>query len=97
MNTDFLLFDDFKTETKYGIQTLDVMVRFIKILNAKKCQSRLDSFKAWLCSQIKRGITEQENLKLMQGILNYIQSDLGTDERLEAMKYLFELDFLDEA
>jgi hypothetical protein len=66
MNTDFLLFDDFKTETKYGIQTLDFMVRFIKILNAKKCQSTLDSFKAWLCSQIKRGITEQEVVSILR-------------------------------
>lgn len=78
--------------TKYGIQTLQLMARLWYVFDGN--EKDYNKFKSWIVSQINRGITKEEELDLMQGILAYIQSEEATDERLQAMKYLFGLEFL---
>lgn len=80
--------------TKYGIQTLQLMDRFMRVFDGDTAD--YNRFKSWLVSQIMRGITKQEEFDLMQGLLAYIQSEEATHERLGAMRYLFGLEFLDE-
>lgn len=83
-------------ENKFEINSLDIMIRFMKITESKPSKSEVNfiRFKSWLVEKIKRGITPQEDINLMQGILNYIKSEPGTNERSAAMKYMFELQFL---
>lgn len=83
--------------TKYGIDKTKLMVRFIPVIEAtteKKIDKGLNKLKSFLVQQIKRGITPQENLALLE-IRNYIISDSGTNERMDAIEYLFNLKFID--
>ena len=81
---------------KHGIETLEVMVRFLSVLEAKasKGKSEINRFKSFLIKKLKRGLTQQEEIHLLEGIVKYLQSDAATDERAEAMIYLFNLNFL---
>lgn len=84
--------------TKYGIDKTRLMLRFIPVIHAtteKKIDKGLNKLKSFLVQQIKRGITPQENLALLEGIRNYIISDSGTNERMDAIDYLFNLKFID--
>ena len=87
---------ELEIKTKSGLDKLELMVRFISIIETKKSKVDNESnrTKSWLVQQLKRGLTPSEEVNLMQGILNYIQSDGETNERIEAMKYLFEAEFL---
>ena len=87
---------ELEIKTKSGLDKLELMVRFISIIETKKSKvdNEYNRFKSWLVLQLKRGFTPSEEANLMQGILNYIQSDGETNERIEAMKYLFEAEFL---
>lgn len=93
MNT---LFED-KT-TKHGLDKLSVICHFIPVIesNADSIEKRLNRLKSFIVSQIKRGTNPQEEMNLMQGILDYVKSDPGTNDRIKAMDYLFDLKFLND-
>lgn len=84
--------------TKHGLDKLSVMCHFIPVIesNGNSIQKELNRLKSFIVSQIKRGTNPQEELNLMQGILDYVKSDPGTNERTTAMDYLFDLKFLND-
>ena len=88
-----MLYSD-NPKTKDGIDKLELMVRFIGVLDANNLANEYDDFKSWLNSNLNRKMTNIEEINLAKGILRYIKSDEGTNERLEAMEYLFNTDFL---
>ncbi|MCA6445429.1 MAG: hypothetical protein IM600_18525 [Bacteroidetes bacterium] len=87
--------DEEKT-TKHGFDKLELMCRFIKVIEGEQCKEEYALFKLWIRSKLKRHLTAQEELNLAEGIYKYIKSDEGTNERLESMKYLFNTEFLSE-
>lgn len=89
---------DFNLNTKHGLNKLNLMIRFFQILNAKesKIEKELNRLKSWLVQQLKRGLKPHEELGILEGILKYIQSEPETNERMKAMNYLFEAEFLTE-
>jgi len=88
-----MLYSD-NPKTKDGIDKLELMVRFIGVLDANNLANEYDDFKSWLNSNLNRKMTNIEEINLAKGILRYIKSDEETNERLEAMEYLFNTDFL---
>jgi len=87
---------DFELKTKHGIDKLQLMCKFLPIIHGENCEEDFDEFKLWINEQIKRDMTDLEELNLMYGASDFIRSDPGTNERDIAMKYLFNADFLDE-
>lgn len=87
---------DEETTTKHGFNKLELMCRFIRVIEGEQCKEEYALFKLWLRSKLKRHLTNQEELNLAEGIYKYIKSDEGTNERLESMKYLFNTEFLVE-
>ncbi len=89
---------DIKYKTKHGLDTLELMARFLSIIEteAKTPEKEYNRFKSWLVEKLKRGIKPEEDINLAQGIINYIQSDPETNERAQAMKYLFNAEFLND-
>ncbi len=87
---------DMELKTKHGIDKLDVMIRFMKVLNdeKRKKHSSYDRFKSFLVQQLQRGLTAQEEVDMVEGMLKYVRSEPGSNERLDSMKYLFELEFI---
>ncbi len=93
------IYPDFPQKTKQGLDTLDVMLLFIPIIESRsfnKANKDIDKLKSWLVEKLKRGITPQENINLLQGLLEYVRSEPMTNEREKAMKYLFEAEFLED-
>lgn len=87
---------DLELKTKHGIDKLEIMVNLISVIEAKpsKCKQELNRFKSFLVEKLKRGLTPQEEIAFMEGMVKYIQSDEATNERLNSMNYLFNLEFL---
>lgn len=88
---------DKELKTKHGIDKLKIMLYFIQILeekSTKKIRKHSNRLKSFICQQLKRGITPQEEIGLWEGVCNYIKSEPQTKERATAMEYLFELKFL---
>lgn len=92
---DFMLCDNNET-SKYGIDKLDFMVRFIRVLEGEQTKEEYALFKLWLRSKLKRELTNKEEYNLAKCILDYIRSEESSNERLESMQYLFSLKFLIE-
>lgn len=93
-----LLSEMMEQTTKHGLDKLELMVRFISVIeaDASKGKKEFTRMKSWLVEKLKRGLTPQENIALAEGILKYLQSEPMTDERTEAMKYLFDANFLND-
>ena len=91
-------FDMNPTTTKYGVCKLKLMVHFMAVIETKlsKVKGNFTRFKSFIVSQIKRGITPEEEKNLLEGIHNYLKSDQATNERMAAMDYIFELKFLND-
>lgn len=87
---------DMELTTKHGIDKTMLMLKFMTIVEGKKGKSDYNRFKSWLVQQLKRGLTAQEGVALVEGILKYIQSEPATNERMDAMKYLFGAEFLND-
>lgn len=88
---------DTSMKTKHGIDKLNLMLFFMPVLDAgsgNQLNKAMDKLKSFLVEKLKRGITAEENISLLQGCLDYTKSDAGTPERFAAMNYLFELKFL---
>lgn len=85
-----------KKPTLHGFDKLELMCRFIRVIESEQCKEEYALFKLWLCSKLKRHLTNQEELNLAEGIYKYIKSDGGTNERLESINYLFNTEFLVE-
>lgn len=84
------------TTTQYGLDKLAVMLHFMPVLHSDgySIEKELNKLKSFIVSQIKRGTTPKEELNLMQGILDYVKSEPGSNERTTSMDYLFDLKFL---
>ena len=85
--------------TKHGIDKTLLMLNIMRVVESKsgkQCGSAFDKLKSFICEQIKRGLSAQEDLNLRQGICNYINTDPQTNERSKAMEYLFEAKFIVE-
>lgn len=92
----FMSSSDLELETKYGIDRLELMLKFISVLKAEKTDVQYHKFKEWIESKINRILTIKEDINLMQGILDYVKSEEGSNERFVSMKYLFNLEYLIE-
>ena len=80
-----------------GFDKLNVMLSFMPVLEAideKELDNGLVKLNSFIVELIKRELTPQEEIGLLQGCKNYVGSDCATNERIEAMNYLFELEFL---
>jgi tRNA C32,U32 (ribose-2'-O)-methylase TrmJ len=93
LNSNFEEMDD---KTASGIDKLELMLRFISILESEKGQTSIEfgKLKSWLYRQLKRKITSEEEVSLLTGIANYIYSAPATPERMNAMNYIFEAKFI---
>jgi hypothetical protein len=81
--------------TPHGIDGLTFCMKFMEMLDGNgNLHANYDRIKAFIVSQIKRGMTTQEDHDLAQGIVNYVRSTPETNERLEAMDYLFNIKFI---
>ncbi len=82
--------------TKHGIDKLDIMIKIMRIVTSKgrKISTNFDKFKSFLVQQLQRGLTPAEIRDLSKGLLDYINSEEGSNERFKAMEYLFNLEFL---
>jgi hypothetical protein len=90
---------DIETETKFGIDKLELMCKFMKILAIEevdevKINSSLLDIKTFLAEKIKRELTGEEYLNMLQGIHDYMASDPATNERINSINYLLNLDFV---
>lgn len=87
---------DMEMKTKQGIDKTMLMLKFMSVIESEgaKIKRNYNRFKSYLCQQLQRGITPQEEKNLLEGIGKYLHSEGGERERLEAMDYLFELKFL---
>lgn len=89
----FYDFDEWKND--YGIEPLDIMLKFIDVVESKNGKP-LNRFKSFLVCKIKRGISIKEEIALHEAFLKYIESDAGTKERMDSMKTIFALEFLEK-
>jgi hypothetical protein len=95
--TNALDFDfDIELNTKYGIDKLELIINFLTIIEGTILEENIKEFTIWLEIAIKRHLTDIEEKNLYTGIINYLQSDPGTNERTLVMNDLFNLNFLDE-
>lgn len=93
------MFDNIKETTKFGIDRLDWMAEILGILcfeeeDLKILDKNVKSTKAWLEDQIKRELTPVEYKDFLQGCLNYTKSEPASNERLSAINYLTDIDFI---
>jgi hypothetical protein len=79
---------------KHGIDKLQLMAKLMPILEGQKVKSNYNKLKSYLVSQLKRGITPREEENLCQAIVDYVQSDAASNERIRAMDNLFNLKFI---
>lgn len=85
--------------TKNGIDKLELMVKFMPLLitpneSEKKIKNNYNSLKSFLVSQLNRGISLSEEDNLLSGIVDYLETKEATPERMKAMEYLFNLEFI---
>lgn len=83
-----------ETKTKHGIDKLELMIRFIRVIEGKQSKEEFSLFKLWIRSKLKRNLSDQEELNLTTGVYNYIISNAETKARLDSMNYLFNAEFL---
>jgi tRNA C32,U32 (ribose-2'-O)-methylase TrmJ len=85
-------------KTASGIDKLRLMLKFMSVLDAdeNKGKREFGKLKSWLYSQLKRKITTEEEVSLLEGIVNYLHSEPGTPERMTAMNYLFDAKFISQ-
>lgn len=93
MNFDMENMDD---KTDSGIDKLQLILKFMSVLDADEVKTKVEfgKLKLWLYSQLKRKITTEEEISLLEGILNFIRSEPATPERMTAMNYLFNAKFI---
>lgn len=88
-----------KFKTKFGIDKLMVMVNLINVIEFREVseiQENLIEFENFIAEGIGREMSPVEKINLYQGIINYNKSEPETNERMDAMNYLFELKFINE-
>lgn len=87
---------DVEEKTESGIDKLQLMVKFISVLEAeeKKVNMEFGLLKTWLSQQLKRKITSTEEVALLEGIGDYLHSEPATPERMKAMNFLFNAKFI---
>ena len=88
---------DEEYNNSFNIDSLELIIQFMPILdaeNTKGMDKKLIRLESYIISKIKRDLTVSENINLLEGLKKYVQSEPATSERLEAMRYLFKLKFL---
>lgn len=80
-----------------GISTIQIKIRLLYVLRNDNKQSRkqFNKFKSFLVCELKRGITNVEHNNLVAAIKNYKTTASMSKERIEAVKYLVNLKFLE--
>lgn len=89
--------EDMELTTKQGVDKLRLMLHCMSVIefkSEKQTTKAIDKLKSFLVQQLKRGITPQENIDLLEAIRQYIISDPETNERTSAMNNLFNLKFI---
>jgi tRNA C32,U32 (ribose-2'-O)-methylase TrmJ len=88
--------ENLNDKTDSGIDKLQLMLKFISVLDTEENNAKIEfgKLKSWLYSQLKRKLTAEEEISLLQGILDYLQTEPGTPERMETMNYLFDAKFI---
>ena len=98
------MFTDTERKTKFGIDKLSLMIAFMPVLDIdsdskdwkEKLNESIDELKSFLSTNIKRDLTETEHVNMLKGLKDYACSDSATNERMKAMEYLFNLEFINE-
>ncbi len=88
---------DMELETPHGIDKCRLMLICMPLLDAKGStvmDKRLANLKSFIVQQIGRGTTKEEELCMLEALKNYVVSDPQTNERAEAMDYLFNAKFI---
>lgn len=85
-----------KLKTKFGIDRMQLMFKFINVIDANDTEmaDNFEKLKQFIRDGIGRDFQGDEYLNFIGGIANYIHSDEGTNERVAAMDYLFEMKFI---
>jgi hypothetical protein len=89
-----------KEKTKHGIDVLQMMAEFLLIIHEEKFENydnHIKNFELLISKQIKRELTPQEKLDIYHGILNFINSESASNERIIAIEYLFEAKFISDS
>lgn len=88
---------DLETETRQGINKLELMLCFIPLLMADDTNDygeKIAKVFDFLEEKLNRKITPEEKQKMLIGVKNYVLSEAGTNERINATNYLFNLEFI---
>lgn len=101
MNTSTYKIENIAREilyNKYGISKLDISIYFLTLIEGgKECfDANYNAVIDFLQTELKRKLTQMEITKMGQGLIAFIKSELGTNERLNTMDYLFNLEFLSD-
>lgn len=83
-----------KLTNRIGFDRLDIMVHFLPVLESENIEKDMNELKSFISDQIKRELETEEEINLYDGLINYVSSEPATDERSEAMNYLFDFHFL---
>ncbi len=91
-------FEDNDNLNVRGISTIQIKMRLLGIFRTGPVRSRkqFDKFKSFLVCSLQRGITETENTNLVEGIKKYGTTASMSPERIESVKYLVNLKFLEK-
>lgn len=90
---------DTELTSRNGFDKLELLIEFLPIIHAEdsdQFDTAVNAFIGYIQSEIKREISIQEHANILEGISNYIKSDEASNERMKAIKYFSEAQFLVE-
>ena len=95
------IIDTGETEKKFGLKQISIMIKILPIISMRskdipQIKSFINDFYLWLETKIDRPIEQKERLNFVAGIADFYQTDCQTQERINAMNYLFKLNFLNQ-
>lgn len=67
----------------------------MKVVSSSVIDKDFDNFVSFASKQIKREINSNERLKLLEGFLNFVKSEEGSNERVNSIEYIVEFNFLE--
>lgn len=83
-----------KSHTKDGVDILMLGLEFLKLINSETNAKEINNFFDWLESELKRPLEEIEKLNFYNVLLDYVNSESGSNEREKVMVCIFNTDFL---
>jgi hypothetical protein len=93
---------DYTGKTKFGIDKIDVWLEIMPLFLLKdgcmpeKIDNALANITIFFFSKIGREFTKEENLNLLLGLANFMDSDPMTYTRRRCVSYLINLEFINE-